>query len=142
MFWGTYIYIYIYKYTASTTSQLTGLGMCRLYQIVFSGVIYCSAHQDICRSVYILLALPFSSLGWVCAGSTRLHIEYEFFGAHTYKYTASTAIQLTGLGMCRFYQIPYSGEIYWSAHKDKCRYVYILLALPCSSLGWVRAAST
>ncbi len=132
----------IYKYTASTTSQLTGLGMCRFYQIVFSGVIYCSAHQDICRSVYILLALPFSSLGWVCAGSTRLHIEYEFFGAHKYKYTASTAIQLTGLGMCRFYQIAFSGEIYCSAHKDICRYVYILLALPFSSLGWVCAGFT
>ena len=86
--------------------------MCRFYQIVFSGVIYCSAHQDIGRSVYILLALPFSSLGWVCAGSTRLHIEYEFFGAHKYKYTASTAIQLTGLGMCRFHQIAFSEEIY------------------------------
>ena len=59
-----------------------------------------------------MLALPFSSLGWVCAGSTRLHIEYEFFGAHKYKYTASTAIQLTGLGMCRFYQIVYRVGVY------------------------------
>ena len=93
---------------------------------------------------------PLANYGDVCGGlrlscSTRVDasiVEYEFLGAHKYKYTASTAIQLTGLGMCRFYQIPFSGEIYWSAHKDKCRYVYILLALPFSSLGWVCAGFT
>ena len=88
-------HIYIYKYTASTTSQLTGLGMCRFYQIAFSGEIYCSAHKDICRYVYILLALPFSSLGWVCAGFTR--------GLYFYVSKAFSVLKRTKLwGFCEF----------------------------------------